>query len=139
MTVQRGSVLFPIRLSPRLRPILFLFGVRGGNAWVRLEPDRLLARFGFSHAEIPLADVERWDVVGPYRWWRAVGIRQTLGKPDISYAGASHGGVRLRLKRKHRIAWVNATDFYVSVDDLEAFARALEARGIPGSDLRRTR
>ena len=64
---------FPIRLQPRLRPILLLFGVRPDNALVRLDEERLVARFGLFTAEAPLANIARWDITGPYRWWRGLG------------------------------------------------------------------
>ena len=131
--------VFPIRLERRLRPILLLFGVRSGNAWVRLEPDRLVARFGWSGAEIPIADIEWWDITGPYNAIRAVGIRNTLGKSDISYGGSAHGGLRVHFRHPKRIAWIKANELYVTVDDLEGLAAALAARGIPGEDRRRSR
>jgi hypothetical protein len=128
---------FPIRLSPRLRPLLLAWGVTPASAWVRLDGDRLVARFGFFHAEIPLADIEWWDITGPYRWWRAVGVRHTLGQADISFGGNADGGLRVHLRRRQRIGWVNATDLYVTVADLEGLGAALTARGISGQDRRR--
>ena len=128
---------FPIRLAPGLRPLLLFWGVTPSRAWVRLEPDRLVARFGFFHADIPLADIEWWDITGPYRWWRAVGVRQTLFHPDISFGGSAHGGLRVHLRSRRRISWVNANEFYVTVDDLEGLGAALAARGISGQDRRR--
>jgi hypothetical protein len=79
---------FPIRLQPRLRPILLLFGVRPDNALVRLDEERLVARFGFFTAEAPLANIARWDITGPYRWWRGLGVRRTLGTHDLSFSGS---------------------------------------------------
>lgn len=67
---------FPIRLQPGLRPILLLFGVRPGAATVRLDGERLTARFGFFRAEASLSNIVGWDITGPYRWWRAVGVRR---------------------------------------------------------------
>ncbi len=46
---------FPIRLQPGLWPILILFGVRPGNATVRLDGDHLVALFGFFRAETSVA------------------------------------------------------------------------------------
>ena len=113
-----------------------MFGVRPATAWLRLERDRVVARFGFSHAVIPLADIERWDITGPYRWWRALGIRSALTKPEITYGGSSRGGVGLHLRRPVRIAWLRVRHFYVTVEDLEGLGAALTARGIHGEDRR---
>ena len=128
---------FPIRLTPGLRPILILFGVRSGSAVVRLDDERLVARFGFFGAEVPLAKIERWDITGPYRWWRAVGVRRTIGTHDLSFGGSTHGGVCLHFREPVRIARLGVTDLYLTVDDLEGLGAALSARGIPGRDLRR--
>src|SRR4051794_16312823 len=129
---------FPIGLSRNLRPILFFFGVTSQrNAWVRLEPDRLVARFGRAHAEIPLADIESWDITGPYHALRAVGIRHTLFTRDISFGGNARGGLRVHFRTPRKIAWVTATDLYVTVDDLAGLGAALTARGVPGEDKRR--
>jgi hypothetical protein len=130
---------FPFRLQSGLRPLLLFWGVRRGSAWVHLGDDRLLVRFGFFRADIPLADIEWWDITGPYHWFRAVGVRQTLFKPEISYGSSAHGGLRVHLRARRKIAWVNATDFYVTVDDLEGLGAALAAHGISGTDRRRVR
>ena len=68
---------FPICLQPGLRSILLLFGVRPGYATVPLDGERLVARFWFFRAEASLADIAGWDITGPYRWWRAVGVIHT--------------------------------------------------------------
>ena len=130
---------FPIRLQPGLRPILILFGVRPGNATVRLDGDHLAARFGFFHAETSLANIARWDITGPYRWWRAVGVRRTRGTHDLSFGGSAHDGVRLHFREPVRIGRLGVTDIYLTVDDLEGLGAALTAQGIAGQDLRTRR
>jgi len=132
-------VTFPIRLQRALRPILILFGVRTGNAFVRLDGERLVARFGFFGAQTPISNVERWDITGPYRWWRAVGVRASPGKPELTFGGSAHGGVCLHLREPVRISRLGVRDLYVTVDDLAGLGAALAARGIPGGDLRSSR
>ena len=126
---------FPIRLQPSMRPILFLFGVRRSRAVVRIEEDRLIAVFGFFRAETTLSNISRWDITGPYRWIRAVGVRRTLGTGDLSFGGSAHGGLRLHFREPIRVG-LSVTDLYLTVDDLEGLGEALTARGIPGEDLR---
>ncbi len=127
---------FPIRLQSALRPILLVFGVRRSNAEVRLDGDQLTARFGFFHTEVALSNVERWDITGPYRWWRAVGVRATLGQPELSFGGSAHGGVCLYLRQPIRIVRLRVLRLYLTVDDLEGLGAALAAHGIPGVDRR---
>ena len=130
---------FPIRRSPRLLPILLLFGVRSDRAYVRLDAERLVARFGFFAAETALANIARWDITGPYRWWRAVGVRRTVGTHDLTFGGSAHGGVCLHFREPVRIGRLGVTDLYLTVDDLEGLAAALTERGIAGEDLRASR
>jgi hypothetical protein len=127
---------FPIRLQPNLPPILRLFGVRPGKAVVRLDDARLAARFGFVGAETPLTNIARWDITGPYRWWRAVGVRRTLGTHDLTFGGSAHGGVCLHFRRPVRVGRFRVTDLYLTVDDLAGLGAALTTRGITGQDLR---
>lgn len=133
------TLRFPIRLEPALRPILLLFGVRRGRATVRLDDQRLVARFGFLAAETPLANIAGWDITGPYRWWRAVGVRRTLGTHDLSFGGSAHGGVCLHFREAVRVGRLSVTDLYLTVDDLEGLGRALTLLGIAGQDLRTQR
>src|SRR5688500_2825100 len=91
---------FPIGLERGLRPIHFLFGARRSNECVTMDGGRLIARFGFCRAETTIANIERWDITGPYRWWRAVGVRKTLGKPELTFGGSAHGGVRVRFRER---------------------------------------
>ncbi len=129
-------VEFPIRLQRGLRPILLLFGVHPGNAVVRLDDERLVARFGFFGAQTALTNVERWDITGPYRWWRAVGVRRTLGTRDLSFGGSAHGGLCLHFRASVGVGRLRVTDLYVTVDDLAGLGAALSARGIGGLDPR---
>jgi hypothetical protein len=130
---------FPIRLQRACWPILLLFGVRPGAASVRIDGDRLVARFGFFGATTPLANIARWDITGPYRWWMAIGVRATIGKPELTFGGSAHGGVCLHLREPVRISRLGVRDLYLTVDDLEGLGAALAARGIPGEDLRAKR
>lgn len=130
---------FPIRVQRGLSPILLLFGVRPRNAFVQIDGDRLVARFGFFGARTPLANIERWDITGPYRWWRAVGVRANLAKPELTFGGSAHGGVCLHLREPVRVSRLGVRELYLTVDDLEGLGAALAARGIPGKDLRTPR
>jgi hypothetical protein len=125
-----------IRLGRWSRYVVLLWGVTPARAAVRLDAHEVVVRFGFFVARIALADIERWDVTGPYRWVRAIGVRHTLFSRDISFCGDAHGAVRLWLRAPRRIAWVTADQVYVGVEDLEGFAAGLTRLGIPGEDLR---
>lgn len=128
---------FPIRLERFARLPLLAFGVMGrASAGVTLADGRLRARFGFFGADIPLAGIERWEISGPYRWWRAIGVRGTWGQPELTFGGSAHGGVCLYLREPVHIGWLDVRRLYLTLDDLDGFGAALAERGIPGADLR---
>jgi hypothetical protein len=130
-------VTFPYRVGGWSRFVLLGWGVRDGHREVVVDEDRLLSRFGWVSAEIPFADVEKWDITGPYHWWRAIGTRHTLFHQDISFCSDTRGAVRLWLRAPTRISFVRGvTQVYFGVEDLEGLAAHLTARGIPGEDLR---
>jgi hypothetical protein len=130
---------FPIRVQPGLWPILLLFGVVPGAATVRLDGERLTARFGFFRAEAWLDNIVGWDITGPYRWWRAVGVRRTLGTRDLSFGGSAHGAVCLHFREPVLVGRFSVGDLFLTVDDLVGLGAALIAHGVPGQDLRNQR
>ena len=131
---------FPIRIHPNLKPILLLFGVHDdGRSKVILADGEFIATFGRFGARTPLANIESWDITGPYNSLRAVGVRRSIPKPDLSFGGSAHGGLRVHFRERVRAARLMNTELYVTVDDLEGLGAALAARGIPGQDLRRDR
>jgi hypothetical protein len=110
---------------------------------VELTADgRLVARFGPFSVDTPVANVAGYRLTGPYRWWRAIGPRASLADRGFTYGTSAHGGVCLefgdpvpsRVVRGGRMETLTVT-----VDDPDGLARALEARGVRGSDERMRR
>lgn len=131
---------FPIRLGPRSRPLLRVFGVRSqDDAYLEVGPDGIDARFGFGRATTPIANIVRWRIEGPWRWITAIGIRMSVRHRDLSFDGSAHGGIRLDFRDPIRVGPLRVPALYASVDDLTGCAAALAALGIPGEDARRSR
>jgi hypothetical protein len=131
---------FPIRLDPRFRWYLAIFGAREGTAWVDLDDERLTARFGWAHLSTPISNVTRWSIEGPWSSLTALGIRRSnFGGGDITFGGSAHGGVRIDLRNPERFFIFRPPAYYLTVDDLDGLAAALAARGIPGEDKRKRR
>jgi hypothetical protein len=126
---------FPFHLSRWARPVLLLFGVRDGNAYVELD-DEVDARFGFFRLRTPLANVVSWRIEGPWRAITALGVRRSIRNGDITFAGTSRGGVRLDFREPVRFGPFRPPALYVTVEQMEGFGAALEERGIPGTDAR---
>jgi hypothetical protein len=136
MTDTPGTRRFPIFIGRRSRPLLRLFGVRNGNAYVDLG-DMLDARFGWARLQTPVTNIKSWRVEGPWLWITAIGVRMSIRHRDLTFAGTPRGGVRIDFYDRVRTMRVfRVPALYVTVEDLEGFAAALSARGIPGADAR---
>ena len=129
---------FPIRIGRRSRPLLLLFGVRAGNAYVDLDGE-LDARFGFYRVHTPLTNLASWRIEGPWLWITAIGVRTSLRHRDVTFGGSHHGGVRIDFKERLRFGFYRIPALYVTVEDVEGLAAALSERGIPGGDARKRR
>jgi hypothetical protein len=129
-------VRFPIRLGPRSRALLLLFGVRSDNAYVDLDAE-LDARFGYSRMRTPVANIASWRIEGPWHWIRAIGVRRSIRHGDFTFGGNHRGGVRVDFREPVRFGPFRVPALYLTIDDLDGFAAALAERGIPGEDARR--
>jgi hypothetical protein len=135
---ERGVRRFLIKVGRRSRPLLRLFGVKGDNAYVDLGGE-LDARFGWARLRTPVGNIESWRIEGPWLWITAIGVRRSVRHHDVTFAGTARGGVRMDFREPVRALGFSVPALYVTVEDLEGFAAALSARGIPGLDARRRR
>ncbi|HEX6867273.1 MAG TPA: hypothetical protein VF119_00640 [Candidatus Limnocylindrales bacterium] len=128
---------FPFRLGRRSRPVLRLFGVRDvDDAYVRLDGDRFLARFGRFEVDTPITNIVRWRIEGPWRWITAIGVRMSIRHRDLTFGGSHRGGVRVDFREAPAVGRLHPPALYVTVEDLDGLAAALTERGIPGEDAR---
>ena len=127
---------FPIRVGRRSRPLLRLFGVKPGNAYVDLN-EEMDARFGRSRVQTPVANLASWRIEGPWLWITAIGVRTSIRHRDVTFGGNHRGGVRMDFRDPVRFGFLSIPALYVTVEDLEGFAAALAGRGIPGLDARK--
>ena len=133
VTLQR----FPIRVEPRYRWALRIFGVRPENAYVDLG-EMLDARFGWSRITTPVSNCVHWSIEGPWLALTALGVRRGFRHGDVSFGGTPRGGVRVDLREPARYFFLRPRTIWLTVDDMDGFAAALSARGIPGEDRRRS-
>lgn len=127
---------FPMRIGPRSRPLLRVFGVRAGNAFVAAGDD-FDAHFGRFRIRTPWANITAWRIEGPWRWITAIGVRRSIRHGDLTFGGSHRGGVRVDFREPVRLGFIRIPALNVTVADLEGLAAALAARGIPGEDARR--
>jgi hypothetical protein len=87
---------FNFRFDPRLRPVLWLWGVRERDARVVVGPRGLYARFGPMRVRTDLGNISGAELTGPYRWWTAIGIRESLADHGLSLGSNVTAGVCIR-------------------------------------------
>ena len=127
---------FPIRIERRFAWILrLLFGVRRENAWVLLGDD-LVASFGRFGCTTPVSNIVRWSIEGPWKAITSLGVRRSVRHADITFGGSPRGGVRVDFRDAPALSVFHPPALYLTVEDLDGFAGALAARGIPGRDRR---
>ncbi len=131
-----GVDRFRIRVDPRFRWLLRLWSVTPDRAYVDVSDD-LDARFGRFRFRVPIANVVRWRIEGPFRWITALGVRRSIRGGDVTFGGSAHGGVRVDFREPVRWGLLHVPALYLSADDLEGLAEALGRLGIPGIDARR--
>lgn len=129
---------FPIRLGRWARLLLWFFGVNEGNAHVDLGHE-LDASFGFFRLTTPVSNIARWRIEGPWLWVRAIGVRRSIRRGDLTFGGNHLGGVRLDFREPAGEGFLRTRTLYVTVADLEGLAGALAEMGVPGEGARRRR
>jgi hypothetical protein len=127
---------YPIRIDPRFGWLLRLWGATPEHSYVDVS-DELHARFGRIRFRVPISDIVRWRIEGPFRRITALGVRLSIRGGDVTFGGSAHGGVRVDFRESVRWGLLHVPALYVSADDLEGLAAELERRGIPGVDARR--
>jgi hypothetical protein len=127
---------FDFRFDPRFRPLLLAGGVTPATARVQLTPDRLIAQFGFWRLETPLANVAGAELSGPYKWYRAIGVRLSLADRGLTFGSTTEGGVCVRFHEPVGgvlpIPGVKHPGATLTIVDRDRFINALRARGIVG-------
>ena len=130
---------YPIRVGDRSRLFIRVaFGVTPERAFVDLDDETILVRFGRFELSAPVSTATRWRIEGPWAWITAIGVRRTFRHGDLSFAGSPRGGVRVDFQPPPRWRFLRPPAIYYGVDDLEGFAAALTALGITGEDKRST-
>ena len=127
---------FPFRIGQRSRPLLRLFGVRTGNAFVVVNHE-LDAHFGAFRIHTPVTNIIAWRIEGPWHWITAIGLRRSVRHGDLTFGGSHRGGVRVDFRKPVPFGRLRVPALYVTVEDLEGLAAALAERGVPGEDARR--
>ena len=132
---------FPIRVGRRSAPLLrLLFGVRADDSWIELADDPagdLEVQFGWYHFRAPLAQIDRWQIEGPWLWITAIGVRMSIRHGDVTFGGSPHGGVRIDFRSPARGRFLRVPAIYAPAYHLFPLGGVLARRGFPGRDARK--
>ncbi len=123
---------FPFRFDFTALPVLLGLGVRPGNSRVELtDDDRFVAKFGRWTVDTPISNIDCVKVTGPYKRYRAIGLRGSSVDNGVTFGSSIAGGVCVTFVEpiKRLIPGMKQhPGLTVTVVDLEGLAAAIEDR-----------
>ncbi|HXV93438.1 MAG TPA: hypothetical protein VD813_09085 [Pseudonocardia sp.] len=93
---------FEMAFDPRFRLPLAALGITPTTAHVTVGPDRIVACFGPWVCRTEPANVREAAITGPYRWYRAIGVRLSLADRGLTFGSTPARGVYLVLREPVR-------------------------------------
>src|SRR6266545_3297299 len=126
-TMAQHADEFRFDVDPRFRPLLWLWGVRK-TARVEVGPlHGLVAHFGPVRVQTTLGNIAGAELTGPYRWWKAIGIRESWVDHGLTLGSTATGGVCIRFHAPVRALGRRARHrgLTVTVQDRELFRDVL--------------
>ena len=111
--------------------------VRPDNAWVDVADGTLMARFGHWVVRSPLSNIDGAHVAGPYREFRAIGLRLSLSDHGLTFGTNAHRGVCIHFREPLRSITLipfRHPNLTVTVERAEALVAELRERaGLPAA------
>ncbi len=122
---------FPYARDDRWKLLLLPIGVTGDDG-VTVGDDTMRATFGHFSIETPLTNVATTSVTGPHQWFKAVGLRLSLGDDGITFGTNHRRGLCIEFEDRvdRVIGFRDHSSLWVSVADPDGLAAALR----PSSD-----
>jgi hypothetical protein len=123
---------FEFRFDPAYRRAARPFGITPGRAWVQIDDERLVARYGPWRLETPLSNIRSVEITGPYRFYRTAGPAR-LGVSDAGLTFASNGERGVLISFRKRVPAIDPLgvlrhpELTVTVADVDGLVRALGA------------
>lgn len=118
--------------GPYRRP-LGLLGVRPETAAVLVDRDSVVVEYGPWRLRTTPANVADATVVGPFRWWRAIGPHLSLADRGVTFGTSTRRGVCLLFRSPVGAllpgGWLRHPGATVTVADPEGLVAALRAAG----------
>ena len=124
------AAFFAYAVDRRFAPLWAPFGLRPAKDGVTLTDDgRFVATFGFSRLQTPLDNIDGAHITRDYRWWTAIGVRQSFVDDGLTFGSNRRGGVCVHFKERVRASPPGRrhSALTVTVADLDGLVRALPA------------
>ena len=128
----RGVERFAFRFSSGARwavPLLTL-GATESTSSVEVGGGRLRARFGPWKVDTPFGNVAGAEVTGPYRTYRAIGLRVSVSDHGVTFGSNAERGVCIRFQKPVRSVtplWrVPHPNLTVTVEDPDGLVAAID-------------
>jgi len=120
-------MFFPYRLDRRFGPLFRLLGVDEDDGVTITDDGHLVATFGRTQVETPLANVRSTSISGPHRWWTAVGLRLSFTDDGLTFGTNHERGLCIEFVERipKVIGFRDHSALWVSVADPEGLATAL--------------
>ncbi len=121
---------FEFRFDPAYRRAARPFGITPERAWVEIDDERLVARYGPWRLETPLSNIKSVAITGPYRFYRTGGPAR-LGVTDAGLTFASNGerGVLISFRKRvpaiDPLGVIRHPELTVTVADVDGLVGAL--------------
>ncbi len=124
---------FEFDFDKRFSPLLVMLGAIPSNSRVELRDDRVAVRLGPWRLSSSTANVARLDVTGPYRWYRAIGLRLSLSDLGLTFGTNARRGLCIEFVQPVRsFLGVYHPAVTVTVRQPEMLKSAIEAAAPPG-------
>jgi hypothetical protein len=121
---------FEFDFDKRFSPLLVMLGAIPGNSRVELHDNRLEIRLGPWRLSFTTANVARLDVTGPYRWYRAIGLRLSLSDRGLTFGTNARRGLCIEFVEPVRsFLGLDHPAVTVTVRQPETLKAAIEALG----------
>lgn len=127
---------FDFAFDPAYLRLSRALGVRPDTAWVEVDDDTFLARFGRWRFSTPLSNITGVEITGPYAFWKTAGpARYAITDSGLTFATNGDRGVLILLRRKEPgldpFGLIRHPEITVTVADVVGLAALLRERAGP--------
>ena len=90
---------FDFDFDPRYQAMALLFGVTPGRTGVEVADGRFVARYGFWSMATDVANIDSFEISGPYRIWTTIGpAHLSLADRGLTFASNRRRGLCIKFK-----------------------------------------